>query len=355
MNIEKITELYNCMIQLEELFEAEGTGPAIDCISGLRLSSAEFRTAFFKVRDTLMQCPVSKQPIKPNKDSADSTTNKKKEPSVPLTNKSSENNNSEKPKRQKSKVPNSAPSESPKSDHMDFNEFDEFITESYDFDEKSDTNIYARLRAYRICRHKGNFTPPVHDAFKHHLTSIFKMDGDILKGLKPKLDPKLSIENTKSGKIYRHPYYTDIWCSEDGIFYYRGPSGELIPRTPSIYSGNYTISVSGAETNPGASARRVALECFLQKKLPARSYVFHKNGNKKDFRFCNLCIKGMEDYIKQEKNYCKSDVNECCEYIVAHNKDISNIENDTNFRIGWNFAKNILDKKTYRDISDKYF
>lgn len=372
MNIEKITELYNCMTQLEQLFEAEGTASAIDCISGLRLSSAEFRTAFFRVRDTLMQCPVSKQAPSIKHGKPEAATSKTEKPKTTPAVKESEAPKTT-PIAKKAETAKSTPvakkAEKPKStastpvmkesketkSNIDFNEFDEFIIESYVSDEKSDINIYDLLRSYRICRHKENITPPAYAAYRRYLSSIFKMDADMIKGLKPKLDPELRIENSEYGKIYRHPEYTDIWCSEAGVFYYRGPSGELIERTPSIYCGNYTISVSGSETNPSASARRVALECFLQKKLPARSYVFHKNGNKKDFRFCNLCIKGMEDYIKQEKNYCKSDVNECCEYIVAHNKDISNIENDTNFRIGWNFAKNILDKKTYRDISDRYF
>jgi hypothetical protein len=345
------------MTQLQELFEAEGTTSAIDCISGLRLSSAEFRTAFFRVRDTLMQCPVSKQAPSIKHDKPEAATSKTETPKTTPVVKESEAPKST-PTVKESEKPKSTPvvkeSKETKS-NIDFNGFDEFIIESYVSDEKSDINIYDLLRSYRICRRKDNLTPPVYAAYRRYLSSIFKMDADMIKGLKPKLNPELRIENSEYGKIYRHPYYTDIWCSEDGIFYYRGPSGELIERTPAIYCGNYTISVSGSETNPSASARRIALECFLQKKLPARSYVFHKNGNKKDFRFCNLCIKGMEDYIKQEKNYCKSDVLATCEYIVAHNKDISNIENDTNFRIGWNFAKNILDKKTYRDISDRYF
>ena len=68
------------MIQLENLFEAEGTGPAIDCISGLRLSSAEFRTAFFRVRDTLMQCPVSKQAPSIKHDKPEAATKKEEKP-----------------------------------------------------------------------------------------------------------------------------------------------------------------------------------------------------------------------------------------------------------------------------------
>lgn len=358
MNIEKITELYNCMTQLEQLFEAEGTGPAIDCISGLRLSSAEFRTAFFRVRDTLMQCPVSRQVsiIKPDKPEA--TTNKKSEAakSTPVVKESKETKST--PVTKKAEKPKTTPvakkSEPPKS-NIDFNEFDEFIIESYVSDEKSDINIYDLLRSYRILRHKENITPPVYVAYRRYLSSIFKMEADKIKGLKPKLDPELRIENSEYGKIYRHPEYTDIWCSEAGVFYYRGPSGELVEKSIGLYSGSYMIFVAGYKNNSTVSARRVALECFLQRKLPAGSYVFHKNGNKRDFSMNNLIIRGMSNYISQEKSYTKSDVNECCEYIVAHNKDISLIEQNTNFRIGWQFAKNILDKKTYRDISDKYF
>ena len=334
MNIEKITALYNNMIELEELFEAEGTGPAIDCISGLRLSSAEFRTAFFRVRDTLMQCPVSKQAPSIKSDKPEATTNKKSEAakSTPVVKESKETKS-----------------------NIDFNEFDEFIIESYVSDEKSDVNIYDLLRSYRILRHKENITPPVYAAYRRYLSSIFKMNAEMIKGLKPKLDPELRIENTEYGKIYRHPEYTDIWCSEAGVFYYRGPSGELVEKSIGLCSGSYMIFVTGYKNNPTVSARRVALECFLQRKLPAGSYVFHRNGNKRDFSMNNLSIRGMSNYISQEKSYTKSDVNECCEYIVAHNKDISLIEQNTNFRIGWQFAKNILDKKTYRDISDKYF
>lgn len=526
MNIEKITELYNAMMQLQELIEAEGTTSAIDCISGLRLSSAEFRTAFFRVRDTLMQCPVSKTKT-PSKSDDNSVTEEKstKQSVIPQTNEpkfsiqfipspsqyqtakglaelyndicdpektggrklvsahgcSSEHpvedmlrnkkllhkthghqyehivietkcpvtggyltpeeflsflnsaelrifpevctitavhvhekflhahvivdginaitgkrvqrtsdefkgigkklnelfgsmdclhnpnnteNNSEKTEASDSVSPTvnetkSTPvvkkSEASKSNHIDFNEFDEFIIESYDSDEKSDISICDLLRSYRICRHKENLTPPVYAAYRRYLSSIFKMEADIIKGLKPKLDPELRIENSEYGKIYRHPEYTDIWCSEAGVFYYRGPSGELAEKSVGLSNGSYMISVTGYKNNPTVSARRVALECFLQRKLPAGSYVFHRNGNKRDFSINNLSIRGMSNYISQEKSYTKSDVNECCEYIVAHNKDISLIEQDTHFRIGWQFAKNILDKKTHRDISDKYF
>ena len=360
MNIEKITELYNSMIQLEQLFEAEGTGPAIDCINGLRLSSAEFRTAFFRVRDTLMQCPVSKQAPSIKHDKPEAATNKTETPKTTPVVKESEKPKSTPIAKKEEKPKSTAPthmmkkSEPPKS-NIDFNEFDEFIIESYVSDEKSDINIYDLLRSYRICRHKENITPPVYAAYRRYLSSIFKIDADRIKGLKPKLNPELRIENSEYGKIYRHPEYTDIWCSEAGVFYYRGPSGELVEKSVGLSNGCYMINIAGYKNNPTVSARRVALECFIQRKLPAGSYVFHRNGNKQDFSMNNLSIRGMSNYISQEKTYTKSDVNECCEYIVAHNKDISLIEQDTHFRIGWQFAKNILDKKTHRDISDRYF
>lgn len=516
MDIHKLTALYQSMVQLQELFEGEGTEAAIDCINGLRISSSEFRAAFFRVRDTLMQCPVSKAKTlsKPNENNANSVTDDKstEHSTIPQTNQkisiqfipsqcqtakglaelyndicdpektggrklvsahgcseehpvedmlrnkklwhkthghqyehilietkcpvtggyltpeeflsflnsaelrifpevctitavhvhekflhahvivdginaitgkrvqrtsdefkgigkklndlfsirdcvddpNNTGNNSEKAEASDSISPTVNESKEVKSD---FNEFDEFITESYDFDEKSDINILELLKAYKTCRHKGNFAPPIYRSYRQHLSTIFKMDGDFIKGLKPKLDPELRIENTESDKkIYRHPYYTDIWCSETGIFYYRGPSGELIEKSLATSNGCYIIWVSGnSEYKPNASARRIALECFLQKELPKKAYVFHRNGNKRDFSINNLSMKGMADYIPQEKSYTTSDVIKCCEYIIAHNKDISNIEEDTNFRIGWQFAKNILEKKTYKGISDKYF
>ena len=325
--------------------------------SKLRLSSAEFRAAFFRVRDTLMQCPVSKQASIINHEAA--TNKKSEEPkTTPVVKESKETKSTITKKAEKPKSTASAPvvkeSKETKS-NINFNEFDEFIIESYVSDEKSDINIYDLLRSYRICRHKENITPPVYAAYRRYLSSIFKMDADRIKGLKPKLNPELRIENSEFGKIYRHPDYTDIWCSEAGVFYYRGPSGELVEKSVGLSNGSYMITVAGYKNNPTVSARRVALECFLQRKLPAGSYVFHRNGNKRDFSMNNLSIRGMSNYISQEKTYTKSDVNECCEYIVAHNKDISLIEQDTHFRIGWQFAKNILDKKTHRDISDRYF
>ena len=57
MNIEKINKLYENMMSLQELFEEE-LNP-VGTINGLRMASAEFRSAFFKVRETLLECKVS--------------------------------------------------------------------------------------------------------------------------------------------------------------------------------------------------------------------------------------------------------------------------------------------------------
>ena len=57
MNIEKINKLYENMTELQTIFNEEPD--AVSCIMGLRMASAEFRSAFFKVREVLIECKVS--------------------------------------------------------------------------------------------------------------------------------------------------------------------------------------------------------------------------------------------------------------------------------------------------------
>ena len=85
MNIEKINKLYENMISLQQLFEEENS---VDAINGLRFASAEFRHAFFKVRETLLKSPVGKQTQPQTQQAAEKTeTEKENKSSKPTTKK----------------------------------------------------------------------------------------------------------------------------------------------------------------------------------------------------------------------------------------------------------------------------
>jgi hypothetical protein len=144
-----------------------------------------------------------------------------------------------------------------------------------------------------------------------------------------------------------------LWCREDGRFFYLLPDGKTIKENEIIKSPRTLyLSVLGGKSNH--SARLTALECYMHQIINGR-HVSVLNGDKSDLSYGNLSISTMASYKAPNIIYDESDAVAACEYIVAHNRDISNIESDTNYRIGYGFAKSILEKRRFERIANKYF
>lgn len=338
MNIEKINKLYENMLSLQELFEEE-TNP-VEAINGLRFASAEFRHAFFKVRETLLKSPVSKQ-------AQEQVRAKEKE------------NNAPKPKKTTKKTTTTATQKTnPKKEDPLKDKFDEFILDSYnesshDDSPKALTPIDEIIRMFSLYA-DIKLNNQIYSKFRKYLRNIYTADGDKIY-LKPKsIDlPNESKLDDSDMLFYQHPKFKYLWCREDGSFFYLLPDGKTIKENPIIKSPKAVyLSVVGGKSNH--SARLIALECYMHRVINGY-HVSVLNGNKNDLSYANLSISTMPRYKGPNNKYDESDAVLVCEYIVAHSKDITNIESDTNYQIGYGFAKSILEKKRFEKIANKYF
>ena len=343
MNIEKINKLYESMISLQELFEEEQN--PVDAINGLRFASAEFRHAFFKVRETLLKSPVSKQTQAQTAEKND--VEKENESSKPAS------------KKTEKKTTTTKTTATPKKKEKDSLEdkFDEFILDSYDESSRDDspvlTDIDDIIRMFSLYINKqANLVYP---RFRKYLRSIYNTtDGDKIH-LKPKSYglPNEGNFDDSGMKFYQHPKFKYLWCREDGSFFYLLPDGKTIKENPIIKDPRTMyLSVLGGRSN--LSARLLALECYMHREIEGH-HVSVLNGDKTDLSYVNLSIRTMRGFKAPNNQYDEADAVAACEYIVAHGKDITNIESDTNYQIGYGFARSILEKKRFERISNKYF
>ena len=338
MNIEKINKLYENMLSLQELFDEEPN--PVEAINGLRFASAEFRRAFFKVRETLLKSPVSKQA----------------QEHVRAKEKEKENNVTPKPKKATKKVTNTTTPKKEKDPLKD--KFDEFILDSYnesshDDSPKALTPIDEIIRMFSL-EADIKLNNQIYSKFRKYLRSIYTADGDKIY-LKPRsIDlPNESKLDASGMMFYQHPKFKYLWCREDGSFFYLLPDGKTIKENEIIKNPKAIIlSVIGGKSNH--SARLLALECYLHHTISGY-HVSVLNGNKNDLSYSNLSISTMKGYTAPNNQYDESDAVLACEYIVAHGKDIRNIESDTNYQIGYAFAKSILEKRRFEKIANKYF
>ena len=338
-------------MSLQELFEEE-LNP-VGTINGLRMASAEFRSAFFKVRETLLECKVSSNATVNNRRPSE----KKEEKSEGITEYHSDGAKADVPARKIEKKQARASKKLIKKEEDSLTDkFDEFILDSYietshDESPKALTHIDEIIRMFALYT-DIKLNNQLYTKFRKYLRSIYTADGDKIH-LKPK-SFDLPNELEASGiKFYKHPKYTYLWCREDGTFYYLLPDGKTIKENPIIKNPRALyLSVLGGKTNH--SARLLALECYMHREI-GNHHVSVLNGNKNDLSYSNLSISTMQGYKAPNTQYDESDAVVACEYIVAHNKDISNVEADTNYRIGYGFAKSILEKRRFERIANKYF
>jgi hypothetical protein len=342
MNIEKINKLYENMISLQQLFEEENS---VDAINGLRFASAEFRHAFFKVRETLLKSPVGKQ----TQPQTQQTTEKNE------TESKTENRPS--PKKTTKKAATTTTPEKKEKDLLT-DKFDEFILDSYDETSRDDsprvlTPIDEIIRMFTLYSGTKPNTQ-IYSKFRKYLRSIYTADGDKIY-LKPKSSalPNECKLDSSGMKFYQHPKFKYLWCREDGTFYYLLPDGQTLKENKiTVNPKALYLAVIGGK--PNQSARQIALECYIHRDISGY-HVSVQNGNKSDLSYSNLSISTMRGYKSPNNKYDESDAVLACEYIVAHNKDIQNIESDTNYRIGYGFAKSILEKRRFERIANKYF
>lgn len=325
------------MISLQQLFEEEN---AVDAINGLRFASAEFRHAFFTVRETLLKSPVGKQTTQPQ---AQQTTEKESKSSKPSSKKTTKKATTTTPKEK----------EDPLKD-----KFDEFILDSYDETSRDDlprvlTPIDEIIRMFSLY---ADIKPnkQIYAKFRKYLRSIYTADGDKIY-LKPKSSalPNECKLDASGMKFYQHPKFRYLWCREDGVFYYLLPDGQTLKENKiTVNPKALYLPVIGGK--PNHSARQIALECYIHRDVSGY-HVSVQNGNKSDLSYRNLSISTMRGYKSPSVQYDESDAVFVCEYIVAHDKDISNIESDSNYRIGYGFAKSVLEKRRFEKIANKYF
>lgn len=338
MNIEKINKLYENMISLQELFEEEN---AVDAINGLRFASSEFRHAFFKVRETLLKSPVGKQTQQPQTQQATEKTETEKA-SKPVTKKTVAATTANSKKKEKDLLTD---------------KFDEFILDSYDESSRDEKpmsiEIDEIIRMFSLyAETKPN--PQIYTKFRKYLRNIYTADGDKIY-LKPKSAnlPDESELDDSHLKFHRHPKFKYLWCREDGKFFYLLPDGRTLKEIKiTVNPKALYLPVIGGK--PNHSARLLALECYMHREINGY-HVSVLNGNKSDLSYRNLSISTMRGYKGPNNKYDESDAVLACEYIVSHNEDISNIESDTNYQIGYAFAKSILEKRRFEKIANKYF
>lgn len=377
MNIEKINLLYNSMVELSTILTEEGDD-AVFAVNGLRLASKEFRSAYFKVLNTLNACPISK------KESNSSEVADIPEEVPDEDTKVAEV--AEEDEEESSKLAFVHVSDEPKKPSKISNKMMEhqrsiesFVTENYEFTDE-DSHIKIRDIIFQWGKAVNQQLRRQHyKSLGDVLKQIFTNDGEYLLGLKPKCpveetakenvdEPVKAPNNGKldkyekvkkrilnkdsvplSGTYYFHPKYTKFGVDEKG--------NPIIKRDTSLQQHHFRETEKGPTIHVGKhvviSARKFAYECYVGKEI-GRMKVSVLNGNKMDLSRSNLAIKGEKAWHETLRKYYKDDVIYVCEYIQNHG-NVKNIEKDSNYRIGYQFAKQIFQKESYRTISDKYF
>lgn len=341
------------MMEMETIFNEDPD--AVACIMGLRMASSEFRSAFFKVREILLECKVSSNVVNNRRPSP---SEKKEEESEGITEYHKDGTRVDIPKAKTPKT--STTTAIPKKKEKDplKDKFDEFILDSYnetshDESPKALTPIDEIIRMFSLYA-DIKLNNQLYTKFRKYLRSIYTADGDKIH-LKAKSDdfPNERKFDESNMTLYRHPKFKYLWCREDGNFFYLLPDGKTIKENEIIKSPRALyLSVLGGKSNH--SARLLALECYVHHTIE-NHHVSVLNGNKSDLSYGNLSISTFVSYKAPNTQYDESDAVIVCEYIVAHNKDISNIESDTNYQIGYGFAKSILEKRRFERIANKYF
>lgn len=219
------------MVELQTIFNEEPD--AVSCIMGLRMASSEFRSAFFKVREVLIECKVSagvnnRRPPFEKKE-------EKSEEIEGITEYHKDGTRVDIPKVSKKTPKKATTTTAPKKKEKDplTDKFDEFILDSYNEGRTALTDIDEIIRMFSL--YDGiKLNNQIYAKFRKYLCSIYNAPN----GGKIHLESKSSdLPNEDklddSGMIfYRHPKYNYLWCREDGTFFYLLPDGKTIKENP---------------------------------------------------------------------------------------------------------------------------
>lgn len=147
-----------------------------------------------------------------------------------------------------------------------------------------------------------------------------------------------------------HPTLCNLAANEDGtILKYNAKTQKWAP-AETIEDGRGCRNVKGERIGTG----KCVYECI--NRFTVKSHVRHLNGDSWDDTFSNLTVYGDKNYHKfQQRTYGEADIHEICEYICAHNGDVSNISRDSKGKYSIYYTRKILTKGIHDNISDKYF
>ncbi len=354
------------MVELQTIFNEEPD--AVASIMGLRMASSEFRSAFFRVREVLIECKVSsnvdnRRPSEKKEEKSEGIIEchsdgtrveipEKKEifPEAPKIKKKSE------PVTKKSTTEKKIDAIEKTGSPLDRTKvaLENFILENYEFSKDAKKIPIKEVIKEWMRVKRSHIHPKFEPLLIRHVKTIFNVETDEI-GLTKKeptnVDDSALIKSVIGDiKYYVHPKHKNVIITENCEAYEK-INGEYVKIEIIKYSTGPKIKITSEKSR--ISARRFFYEAYIGRCLKGMN-VFCRNGNKYDLSVDNLFIPKMTGE-KMEFKYYKDDVIAVCEYIVAHNKDITNIEIDSNHKYGYTFAKNILDKKSHTEISDKYF
>lgn len=165
----------------------------------------------------------------------------------------------------------------------------------------------------------------------------------------PSVEKTVEEYDTLPEGYFIHPTLSNIAANEDGKILKVNSNNKWAPAETNE-DGRGCRKIKGERIGTG----KCVYECINRRTVS--SHVRHLNGDSWDDSFSNLTVYGDKNYHKfQQRTYDESDIHEICEYICAHNGDVSNISHDSKGKYSIYYARKILCKAIHDNISDKYF
>ena len=165
----------------------------------------------------------------------------------------------------------------------------------------------------------------------------------------PSVEKPVEEYDTLPEGYFIHPTLSNIAANEDGKILKVNSNNKWAPAETNE-DGRGCRKIKGEKIGTG----KCVYECINRRTVS--SHVRHLNGDSWDDSFSNLTVYGDKNYHKfQQRTYGEADIHEICEYICAHNGDVSNISHDSKGKYSIYYARKILCKAIHDNISDKYF
>jgi hypothetical protein len=181
------------------------------------------------------------------------------------------------------------------------------------------------------------------DLLNNHNTSAWDEPADAVE------EKEAEYDRLPDG-YFIHPTLRNLAANEDGAILKYNSVSKKWKEAETIEDGRGCRKVKGERIGTG----KCVYECI--NRFTVKAHVRHLNGDSWDDAFSNLTVFGDKNYHKfQQRTYGEADVHEICEYICAHNGDVSNISRDSKGKYSIYYARKILTKGIHDNISDKYF